>query len=266
MRADGRRGARNGCFRRRGSDALARHRRGPTSQPPLAATTGAHRGGRCAHRGAGGVRPPQRSRPGGRRRGQHQQRLRGDLLQDRREPVHQRRLSTQRERGPGGWVRTCPGALALRRQVADAGWSGAWIWRRRSPSCAPGAARSRRSSRMSGPATCSTRRVGSVNASAGRARGLRARRRPRRAAHRTLASAGCSDGAVPSRIDRVQVRQQNSGASRSPQLCVKAGARVTGQHRLAGVGAAGRQQVTGSPEPGKMTCSWCRPTSPRQGR
>ena len=98
-------------------DALARGRRRAAAQPPLAATAGAHPGGRCPDRRTGRVRPPLRRRPGGRRRRQH---LGDDALPHRREPVPQRRLPTQRERRPGGGVRAGPGALAVRRPVADA--------------------------------------------------------------------------------------------------------------------------------------------------
>ena len=134
-------------------DTLARHRRGSASQPALAAAAGAHRGCRCAHRGTGRVRPPQRNRSGGRRRRQHHG---GPGLPHRREPLHQRRLSTQRERRPGGRIRAGTGAVTIRRQVAVCRWSGAWISQPRSTSCAQGAAESRPSFRTAARVTCST--------------------------------------------------------------------------------------------------------------
>ncbi len=54
----------------------------------------------------------------GRRRRQHCQRLRCSSLQHRRQPIHRRRLPTQRECRSRSRIRTSAGAVTLWRQVA----------------------------------------------------------------------------------------------------------------------------------------------------
>ena len=123
-----------------------------------------------------------------RRRRQHHQWLRPlPSLPHRRQPIHQRRLPTQRERRPGSRIRAGAGAVTIRRQITDAAGLGhgsrnpgrrtARRWQQ-SRDCFPGSRLRRRIRRQ-----CS----GSVDASAGRARRLRPRQSPCRAAHRILA-------------------------------------------------------------------------------
>ena len=74
----------------------------------------------------------------------------GPPLRHRRRPVHRRRLPAQRERRPGSRVRAGAGALtAGGPDPAPLEWG--CSWRRRSTSCGPAAAPSRRSCRMAPP-------------------------------------------------------------------------------------------------------------------
>ena len=120
------------------------------------------------------ARPPQRSRPGGRRRRQLCQRLRCPSLRHRRPPIHRRRLPTiQRECGSG--IRIRARCWCSPHLVADHGrcWTGACILQHRSTSCAP----RRRDSRIRPPDSDSPglrqQSDGSVDASARRSSRLR---------------------------------------------------------------------------------------------
>ena len=115
---DGRRGARDGCLRNGSSQTRWRDivaARLPSQQwpqqPVLIAAVDAHTGEPVVfdrHSGVDLVDAVAASTLG------------DDALPHRREPVHQRRLPTQRERRPGSWIRAGAGAVTVRRQVAHA--------------------------------------------------------------------------------------------------------------------------------------------------
>ena len=80
----------------------------------------------------------------------------GLRLQDRRQPIHRRRLPIQRrECRSGSRIRTGAGAVTVRRQITGRRWTGARILPHRSTNSARAAAESKRSSRTATPSTCS---------------------------------------------------------------------------------------------------------------
>ena len=74
-------------------------------------------------------------------------------LPHRRQPIHRRRLPTQRECRSGSRIRAGAGAVTTWRQITARRWSGACILQRRSTNYAHAAAESKPSSRIATPAT-----------------------------------------------------------------------------------------------------------------